>query len=195
MREILCMSRHVRVGQLRMKCRTLLPSFARIEKAEPSTVICASLTFASCITRLHDVQGTLSSYGLPVSNGKTCCTWVRLLPKIRNLCIRSDGRLGMSSLQAAGRRVAYHTFSHVLDLDLAFHLERRTGTLTRILERGILLCNFLFTLHLACLILGAWVMLSDIEHLSISWVCSGSSQAGHLKSSLSQLAVEQELGT
>ncbi|KAK9862805.1 hypothetical protein WJX84_006068 [Apatococcus fuscideae] len=38
--------------------------------------------------------------------------------------------------QAAGRRVAYHTFSHVLDLDLAFHLERRTGTLTRILERG-----------------------------------------------------------
>lgn len=41
-------------------------------------------------------------------------------------------------MQAAGRRVAYHTFSHVLDLDLAFHLERRTGTLTRILERGSL---------------------------------------------------------
>ena len=39
-------------------------------------------------------------------------------------------------MQAAGRRVAYHTFSHVLELDLAFHLERRTGTLTRILERG-----------------------------------------------------------
>ncbi|KAL3155600.1 hypothetical protein ABBQ38_010855 [Trebouxia sp. C0009 RCD-2024] len=38
--------------------------------------------------------------------------------------------------QAAGRRVAYHTFSHVLDLDTGFHLERRTGALSRILERG-----------------------------------------------------------
>jgi hypothetical protein len=26
--------------------------------------------------------------------------------------------------QAAGRRVAYHTFAHVLDLDISFHLER-----------------------------------------------------------------------
>ena len=39
-------------------------------------------------------------------------------------------------VQAAGRRVAYHTFSHVLDLDIGFHLERRTGVLSRILERG-----------------------------------------------------------
>lgn len=39
-------------------------------------------------------------------------------------------------MQAAGRRVAYHTFSHVLDLDVGFHLERRTGALSRILERG-----------------------------------------------------------
>ena len=38
--------------------------------------------------------------------------------------------------QAAGRRVAYHTFSHVLDLDISFHLERRTGALSRVLERG-----------------------------------------------------------
>ncbi|KAK9836126.1 hypothetical protein WJX81_003499 [Elliptochloris bilobata] len=38
--------------------------------------------------------------------------------------------------QAAGRRVAYHTFQHVLDLDINFHLERRTGALSRILERG-----------------------------------------------------------
>ncbi len=39
-------------------------------------------------------------------------------------------------VQAAGRRVAYHTFSHVLDLDISFHLERRTGALSRVLERG-----------------------------------------------------------
>jgi hypothetical protein len=39
-------------------------------------------------------------------------------------------------LQAVSRRVAHHTFSHVLDLDISFHLERRTGQLSRILERG-----------------------------------------------------------
>lgn len=55
-----------------------------------------------------------------------------------------DGRVGVFLfapdacviVQAAGRRVAYHTFSHVLDLDINFHLERRTGALSRILERG-----------------------------------------------------------
>ena len=41
-------------------------------------------------------------------------------------------------LQAAGRRVAYHTFAHVLGLDITFHLERRTGALSRVLERGTL---------------------------------------------------------
>ena len=32
--------------------------------------------------------------------------------------------------QAAGRRVAYHTFSHVLDLDINFHLVLAPGPLT-----------------------------------------------------------------
>ena len=38
--------------------------------------------------------------------------------------------------QAAGRRVAYHTFAHVLDLDISFHLERRTGALSRVRQAG-----------------------------------------------------------
>lgn len=38
--------------------------------------------------------------------------------------------------QAVARRVAYQTFSHVLDLDVTFHMNRRTGRLSRILERG-----------------------------------------------------------
>ncbi len=37
--------------------------------------------------------------------------------------------------------MAYHTFQHVLDLDTNFHLERRTGALSRILERGALACG------------------------------------------------------
>ncbi|GBF89046.1 metal ABC transporter permease [Raphidocelis subcapitata] len=38
--------------------------------------------------------------------------------------------------QAVARRVSYHTFAHVLDLDISFHLDRKTGRLSRILERG-----------------------------------------------------------
>lgn len=38
--------------------------------------------------------------------------------------------------QAAGRRVALHTFEHILGLDTKFHLERRTGSLSRIIDRG-----------------------------------------------------------
>ena len=38
--------------------------------------------------------------------------------------------------QASGRRVALEVFNHVLGLDLSFHLERRTGSLQRIIDRG-----------------------------------------------------------
>lgn len=38
--------------------------------------------------------------------------------------------------QDAGRRVAFYTLSHVLGLDLQFHLNRKTGALSRMLERG-----------------------------------------------------------
>ena len=38
--------------------------------------------------------------------------------------------------QAAARRVAHGTFSHVLSLDAAYHTRRRTGALARVLERG-----------------------------------------------------------
>ena len=38
--------------------------------------------------------------------------------------------------QAAGRRVSFYALSHVLGLDLHFHLGRNTGSLARMLERG-----------------------------------------------------------
>jgi len=38
--------------------------------------------------------------------------------------------------QAAGRRVALQVFNHVLNLDLSFHLDRRTGALQRVIDRG-----------------------------------------------------------
>jgi len=38
--------------------------------------------------------------------------------------------------QDAARRLAGHVFRHVHDLSLRFHLERRTGSLTKVVERG-----------------------------------------------------------
>jgi len=38
--------------------------------------------------------------------------------------------------QQAGRRLAARVFRHIHDLSLRFHLERRTGSLTKIVERG-----------------------------------------------------------
>jgi ABC-type transport system involved in Fe-S cluster assembly fused permease/ATPase subunit len=38
--------------------------------------------------------------------------------------------------QSASRRVALHVFEHILSLDLSFHLDRRTGSLSRVIDRG-----------------------------------------------------------
>ncbi len=42
----------------------------------------------------------------------------------------------MPVAQSAARRVALHAFEHILSLDLSFHLERRTGSLSRTIDRG-----------------------------------------------------------
>jgi ABC-type transport system involved in Fe-S cluster assembly fused permease/ATPase subunit len=39
-------------------------------------------------------------------------------------------------LQAAFRRVSSDVFGHLLDLDLHFHVHRKTGQIMRILDRG-----------------------------------------------------------
>src|SRR6185437_7449295 len=46
-----------------------------------------------------------------------------------------DGIFAKVAMHAV-RRLAYRTFVHVHELSLRFHLERKTGGLTRILERG-----------------------------------------------------------
>ena len=46
-----------------------------------------------------------------------------------------DGVFAKVAMHAV-RRLAYRTFVHMHDLSLRFHLERKTGGLTRVLERG-----------------------------------------------------------
>lgn len=40
------------------------------------------------------------------------------------------------------RRASLDTFSHVLGMDLNFHLHRKTGELLRIMDRGEAVCPF-----------------------------------------------------
>jgi len=46
-----------------------------------------------------------------------------------------DGVFAKVSMNAV-RRLAYLVFEHMHQLSLRFHLERKTGGLTRVLERG-----------------------------------------------------------
>ncbi|GAB4819537.1 hypothetical protein N2152v2_006583 [Parachlorella kessleri] len=46
--------------------------------------------------------------------------------------------------QAAGRRLSFYALAHVLGLDLQFHLNRRTGALSRMLERGTRSVSMIF---------------------------------------------------
>ena len=46
-----------------------------------------------------------------------------------------DGLFAKVAMHAV-RRLAYRTFIHMHELSLRFHLERKTGGLTRVLERG-----------------------------------------------------------
>ncbi|TVQ31778.1 MAG: ABC transporter ATP-binding protein/permease, partial [Geminicoccaceae bacterium] len=45
--------------------------------------------------------------------------------------------------QRAGRRLTLDVFRHLFDLPLAFHLDRRTGELSRAIERGVRAMTFL----------------------------------------------------
>ena len=45
--------------------------------------------------------------------------------------------------QSAVRRIAVSVFEHLMQLNLAFHLDRRTGGLSRVIERGVKSIEFL----------------------------------------------------
>ena len=45
--------------------------------------------------------------------------------------------------ETAGRRVSLRVFSHLFTLSLRYHLERRTGELARVIERGVAAITFL----------------------------------------------------
>eukprot|EP00898_Chlorokybus_atmophyticus_P004909 jgi/Chlat1/5419/Chrsp35S05230 len=59
-----------------------------------------------------------------------CKALKQICSELRNVVFAPVG-------QEAGRQVSRHVFSHVLALDMHFHLDRRTGELAKTIDRGI----------------------------------------------------------
>ena len=115
----------------------IIASLGVILIGQVATVL-APFLLADAINRLDDpaaaaiatVVGLIVGYGV-----------IRLLssaiPQIREFLFSKVG-------QTAQREVATEVFRHLHTLSLRFHLERRTGGLARVIERGIRSIDFLF---------------------------------------------------
>src|SRR3954463_1650429 len=83
-----------------------------------------------------------------------------LFENLRNAIFEGAG-------QAPARRLAERVFRHIHDLSLRFHLERRTGALTKIVERGtksidMMLYFLLFNIAPTVIELAAVVLLFEV---------------------------------
>ena len=59
-----------------------------------------------------------------------------LCDMMKNVAKEAQAPVFLPVTQAVARRISYHTFAHVLGLDVSFHLNKQTGKVSRILERG-----------------------------------------------------------
>lgn len=100
----------------------------------------APLVLADGINRLAEESATkatvASIFGFIVGYGLLRFFSV-VFPQLREFLFSKVG-------QTAQREVGVDIFRHLQDLSLRFHLERKTGSLTRILERGNRSIDFLF---------------------------------------------------
>lgn len=90
---------------------------------------------------------TLIASGTPPANTETWMAWVVAAPLVMVL-VYGFGRIAMVLLAQirdglfaavalnAVRRLSLQTFQHIHALSLRYHLERRTGALSRVVERG-----------------------------------------------------------
>jgi len=103
-------------------------------------IVAAPLTLEAGVNRLAERDATLGAVGA-VAGLILGYGLIRLLsvavPQSRELLFSRVG-------QDAQRRVALSTFDHLHRLSLRFHLERRTGGLSRVIERGVKSIDFLY---------------------------------------------------
>ncbi|WOI54040.1 ABC transporter ATP-binding protein/permease [Parvularcula sp. LCG005] len=119
--------------------KRIIASFSVILIGQVITVA-TPFALAAAINRLAEQDETLgltaAVLGLILGYG-----FLRLVssvvPQLREFLFSTVG-------QNAQREVALDVFRHVNDLSLRFHLERRTGSLNRLIERGVRSIDFLF---------------------------------------------------
>lgn len=79
-----------------------------------------------------------SSLGIPVSLQAACFAVLCFgaADMVKNVSKELQMPVFLPVTQAVGRRVSFHTFMHMLYLDVRYHIEKRTGRISRVLERG-----------------------------------------------------------
>ena len=114
---------------LRLRVRVAL-SFALVIASIALTTIVMPLTYGAAIDRL--VEGREAAWTIAaalVASYAGARFGGVVLDNLRNAVFESVG-------QDATRRLAESTFGHLHRLSLRFHLERRTGAVTKVIERG-----------------------------------------------------------
>ena len=98
--------------------------------------LCSPLLFKSAVDTLAGAAGSavaLQSAGQTAALARFAAGAARAIAGVaQEMRIYSFAPVA----QSAARRVALSAFEHVLSLDLAWHSDRRTGSVTRTLERG-----------------------------------------------------------
>jgi len=107
--------------------------------------------------------------------------------------------------QEAGRKVALAIFSHIINLDIEFHMARRTGALSRIIERGTRSVTMVFRavvftflptvveLLLVCYLLSAAfspilvLIVMTTFAVYVAWTVVWTSQAAQLRKEVNRL--------
>ena len=116
-------------GEKALKARVLL-SFALVLASIGITTLVMAPALGAAVNRM--TAGLERSYMIAIAL-VTAYAAARfggvLLDNMRNAIFERVG-------QDATRRLAESTFRHLHDLSLRFHLERRTGGLSRVIERG-----------------------------------------------------------
>ena len=98
--------------------------------------IAAPLLFKDAVDALATAITTASP---ETSALKTCCYFLLLSGTCKCLCSLSAdlrGFLYLPVAQGVGRRIALAALKHVLSLDSFYHLHRRTGALSKTIDRG-----------------------------------------------------------
>lgn len=134
-------------GNWEFKARSFLAIILTI--AGKFVLVGAPFVFGSAVDKVNNARQSTEGLNIDI----WASVWVGIIGFILGYgllrlfsVILTEGReyIFAPVAQFAQRSVATATFSHMHQLSMRFHLEKRTGGLTRIIERGVRSIDFLF---------------------------------------------------